>query len=67
MSTTLAPVECGRRYELRFAGLFYPGLGYAFPCYPDGNPSGDFISDFVSMMSPRIRLADVGHAIQGSA
>ncbi|HEX2543674.1 MAG TPA: hypothetical protein VHL79_02275 [Ramlibacter sp.] len=38
----------GRQYELRFAGLYNMGRGYAFPCDPQGNVD-------VAMLSERAR------------
>lgn len=46
MNTTSA-TQCyfGARYELRFAGLFNPGRGYAFPCDMQGHVDIDTLSE----------------------
>ncbi|MDB5858751.1 MAG: hypothetical protein JWQ76_2440 [Ramlibacter sp.] len=45
MSTSSVQAEGGNRFELRFAGLFYTGRGYAFPCDAEGKVDVAFLSE----------------------
>ena len=45
MSAASIQAQGGSRFELRFAGLFYLGRGYAFPCDADGNVDVSLLSE----------------------
>ena len=42
--STLTPAQAGPRNELRFASLFDPGRGFAFPCDATGHVDMDALS-----------------------
>ena len=45
MGTASIQAQGGNGFELRFAGLFYAGRGYAFPCDADGNVDVAILSE----------------------
>ena len=46
MAATTSPTSSGdSAYELRFAALFNPGRGYAFPCDAGGRVDIDSLGD----------------------
>ena len=45
MNNSATPACCDARYELRFAGLFNAGRGYAFPCDAEGHVDIDALGE----------------------
>jgi len=52
-------IECGsaHAYELRFAGLFNTGRGYAFPCDSEGNVDTSVLTEHARVNYLRARAA----------
>ena len=60
MDAASAQTEGGRQYELRFAGLFLTGRGFAFPCDPDGNVDLALLGERARASYLRQRLSNNG-------